>query len=283
MPVSAECADCLISRIEQSCVIAGQPREAPRVAEVCAGLLEELREVAVPQPVVASELHRLASRMLGVPDPYAGVKEASTRAVLEACPAIRPRLRTFRYFVTAAIIGNTFDHGVKGHRVTENFSAFFDAEFVRPLAIDDCDRIEERLGSVVYLTDNCGEIVLDALLIGHLARRGARVTVAVRDGPILNDATLVEARAVGIDRVADRLTTTGGGSEIGVPLDRIPADLVRAIDRADLIIAKGMANYESLEEYGGLPPIAYLLAAKCRPIASRLGVSVGDKVALLRE
>jgi uncharacterized protein with ATP-grasp and redox domains len=82
--------------------------------------------------------------------------------------------------------------------------------------------------------------------------------------------------------VAERLTTTGGGSEIGVPLDRIPTDLAEAIARADLVIAKGMANYESLSEYGDLPPVAFLLAAKCRPIASRLGIGVGEKAALLR-
>ena len=84
---------------------------------------------------------------------------------------------------------------------------------------------------MVYITDNCGEIVLDRLLIGRLVDRGARVTVAVRDGPILNDATLEDARALGLDRIAECLTTTGGGSGIGVPLDRIPADLAEAIDR----------------------------------------------------
>jgi uncharacterized protein with ATP-grasp and redox domains len=282
MAVTDECFDCLISRVSHSCVLAGRSGDAPRVAALCAERLAELRDEPVPQPVVASELHRLAVHELGVPDPYAEVKVASTAAVLGACRRIRPRLTTFRTFVTASIIGNTFDHGVKGHEIAEDFAAFFDEEFARDLAIDDCDEIERRLGHVVYITDNCGEIVLDRLLIGLLARRGARVTVAVRAGPILNDATLEDTRALGIDRIADLLTTTGGGSEIGVPLDRIPEDLAAAIDRADLILSKGMANFESLSEYADLPPVAYLLAAKCRPIAARLGVGVGEKVALLR-
>jgi uncharacterized protein with ATP-grasp and redox domains len=282
MPVTDECFDCLISRVVHSCVLADRRGDAPRVAAICAARLAELRDIPVPQPVVASELHRLSLRELGVRDPYAGVKAASTDAVLAACRAIRPRLATFRDFVTASIIGNTFDHGVKGHEIADDFLAFFDEEFARGLAIDDCDEIERLLGRVVYATDNCGEIVLDRLLIGYLADRGARVTVAVRDGPILNDATIEDARSLGLDRVAERLTTTGGGSEIGVPLDRIPTDLAEAIARADLVIAKGMANYESLSEYGDLPPVAFLLAAKCRPIASRLGIGVGEKAALLR-
>ncbi len=282
MPVTDECFDCLISRVVHSCVLAGRSDDAPRVSAICAARLTELRDRHVPQPVVASELHRLAVRELGVHDPYAEVKAASTRTVLEACRVVRPRLSTLRDFVTASIIGNTFDHGVKGHEIATDFTAFFEDEFARGLAIDDCDEIEERLGHVVYITDNCGEIVLDRLLIEYLTEHGARVTVAVRDGPVLNDATLEDARALRLDRLAECLTTTGGGSEIGVPLDRIPPDLAEAIERADLIVAKGMANYESLSEYGGLPPVAFLLAAKCRPIAARLGVSVGEKVALLR-
>jgi uncharacterized protein with ATP-grasp and redox domains len=282
MPVTDECFDCLISRVAHSCALVDRLDDAPRVSALCAARLEELRDSPVPQPVVASELHRLAVRELGVPDPYAEVKAASTAAVLSAMRAVLPHLATFRDFVTASIIGNTFDHGVKGHEIAPDFAAFFEDEFARGLAIDDCDEIEERLDRVVYITDNCGEIVLDRLLIGHLADRGARVTVAVRDGPILNDATLEDARALELDRLVDCLTTTGGGSEIGVRLDRIPLDLAEAIEGADLVIAKGMANYESLSEYGGLPPVAFLLAAKCRPIAARLGVGIGEKVALLR-
>jgi damage-control phosphatase, subfamily I len=281
MPVSDECFECLISRVVHSCELAGRRADAPRVAAACAARLTALRDRPVPQPVIASDLHRLAVRELGVRDPYAGVKAASTEIVLAACRAVRPRLLTFRDFVTATIIGNTFDHGVKGHEIATDFAAFFEDEFGCGLAIDDCDEIEKRIGRVVYITDNCGEIVLDHLLIKHLVGRGARVTVAVRDGPILNDATLEDARALGIDRIAECLTTTGGGCEIGVPLDRIPPELARAIARADLIIAKGMANYESLSEYDDLPPVAHLLAAKCRPIATRLGVEVGEKVALL--
>ncbi len=281
MPVTDECFDCLISRVVHSCELAGRRDDAPRVSAICAARLAELRDSAVPLPVVASELHRLAVRELGVRDPYAEVKAASTATVLAALREVQPHLITFRDFVTASIIGNTFDHGVKGHEIAADFAAFFEDEFARGLAIDDCDEIERRLGRVVYITDNCGEIVLDRLLIGHLVDRGARVTVAVRDGPILNDATLEDARALGLDRLVGCLTTTGGGSEIGVPLDRIPPDLGEAIERADLVIAKGMANYESLSESCGLPPVAFLLAAKCRPIAARLGVAIGEKAALL--
>jgi uncharacterized protein with ATP-grasp and redox domains len=88
--------------------------------------------------------------------------------------------------------------------------------------------------------------------------------------------------ALGFDRIVDRLTTTGGGAEIGLDWDKMPPDLSDAIDRCTIIIAKGMANYESLSMYDGLPPVAYLMAVKCRPIADDVGVPVGSKIAMLR-
>ena len=106
----------------------------------------------------------------------------------------------------------------------------------------------------MYLTDNCGEIVFDRLLVGFLKDRGAHVTVAVRDAPILNDATMEDAIRFGFDRVADCLTTTGGGAEIGLDMDKMPAALSRAIDDCTIIIAKGMANYESLQHVPGPAP-----------------------------
>ena len=96
---------------------------------------------------------------------------------------------------------------------------------------------------VVYLTDNCGEIVFDRLLVGFLKAHGSHVTVAVRDAPILNDATMEDALALGFDKVADCLTTTGGGAEIGLDMAKMPADLANAIERL---------HHHHLERHGQL-------------------------------
>jgi uncharacterized protein with ATP-grasp and redox domains len=108
------------------------------------------------------------------------------------------------------------------------------------------------------------------------------VTVAVRDAPILNDATMEDALAFGFDRVADLLTTTGGGAEIGLDREKMPADLAQAVDQCTIIISKGMANYESLSEYDYLPPVAYLMCVKCEMIAEDSEIPRGSKIALLR-
>ena len=80
-----------------------------------------------------------------------------------------------------------------------------------------------------------------------------------------------DALALGFDKVADCLTTTGGGAEIGLDMEKMPADLAKAIDDCTIIISKGMANYESLSEYENLPPVAYLMCVKCEMIAEDIG------------
>jgi hypothetical protein len=134
---------------------------------------------------------------------------------------------------------------------------------------------------VVYFTDNAGEIVFDLLLVRYLKARGARVTLAVKGAPVLNDATLEEALQLGMEREVDLLTTTGSG-DIGVTWEMMPADLAGALADATLVIAKGMANYESLTEYAPrLPPVAYLLTVKCETVAESIGAPVGAAMAAL--
>jgi hypothetical protein len=92
-----------------------------------------------------------------------------------------------------------------------------------------------------------------------------------------------DALALGFDKVADRLTTTCGGAEIGLDMAKMPAELATAIAECTIIISKGMANYESLSMYENLPPVAYLMCVKCEMIAGDTGIARGSKIAMLQE
>jgi len=283
MKLTDTCIDCLLSRVSFECDLAGaEPATREKALRECREDLESLRTSTLLHPQIASRVHRKACSICNSPDPFRELKETGNRQALDVCRQVRPKLRTFRDLVLASVIGNTFDYAVKDHTVTSDFGEFFAAEFEKGLDCDETDKILLRSQRVVYLTDNCGEIVLDRLLVQYLKSLGAHMTVAVRDGPILNDATRTEAVALGFDRVADLLTTTGGGSEIGLDLEKMPRDLADAIDSCSIIIAKGMANYESLSEYSGLPPVAYLMCVKCQVIADSIGLPRGSKIAMLR-
>jgi uncharacterized protein with ATP-grasp and redox domains len=285
MRIQASCSDCLLTRVEyETRLVCSDEARIRETVDACALLLEAIREEPVAAPVIASRVHRTAYTLAGSSDPYARLKAENTRDALAVCRQVQGELRTFRDRALAAVIGNTLDYGSREHTVTDDFIRFFRQEFARGLTIDHTDAIAGHSRRVVYLCDNCGEIVFDRLLIERLKERGSRVTVAVRGAPILNDATLSDARMLGLDSLADLLTTTTNGiHELGLNPDLMPADLGDAVDRATLIIAKGMANYESLSEMTDLPPVAYLMSVKCDPIARHIGMEKGSRIAYLVE
>lgn len=282
MPVQERCVECLLSRVRFACEQVDGLISADLVVAAGMDLIRKYQDDPMPQTQVASALHRLVRELIVTDDPFLVVKQQSTREALSVSRAVRPCLRTFRDYVLASIIGNTFDYGVQEHLVTNRFQTFFDQSFSAGLSVDDTEQMIPLLDRVVYITDNCGEIVFDRLLIEHLISRGSRVTLAVRDGPVLNDATLEDAEALGLDHLVETLTTTGGSGELGVNLSVIPPALVSAIGDCTLIIAKGMANFESLSLSPDLPPVAYLMSVKCVPVGEMVGMPVGSMVALLR-
>lgn len=285
MKFQSGCTECLLSRVRyEAGLVLDDPGAIEEVKRAASAVLATGKnDQTVPAPVLASAVHRCAYRLIGVDDPYLDLKRQNNTDALGAAEKIAPGLRTFRDYVTAAVLGNTFDYGVQSHQVTDDFLSFFADEFPKGLVIDDTDAILPLCRNVVYFTDNCGEIIFDRLLIRYLKEQGATVTVVVRGAPILNDATLEDARTLGLDLVADRVTTTTSGiRELGVNLAIIPADLADALKECSLVIAKGMANYESLTDYTDFPPTAFLMAVKCETIARMSGVPKGSKIALLR-
>ena len=277
------CYECLLSRVDLEIELANYDKK--KKSEIIAHadeLIRFLHKTPWTHPMVASALHRAMYQWLNSSDPFYALKKASEEVSIEVLKAVSGRLTGFRELVIASVIGNMFDYGVKDHEISSDFLSYFDQEFEKGLTVDDTDQILPLCNEIVYFTDNCGEIVFDQALISWLVAHGSSVTLVVRDKPILNDATMEDAIRLGLDKQVTRLLTTGAGVEHGVRFDLMSDDLLHALDRCSLIISKGMANYESLREEQGLPPVAYLLAAKCDPIAEELGVSRGAKLALLR-
>ena len=131
----------------------------------------------------------------------------------------------------------------------------------------------------LYLADNVGEIVFDKLFIEKIKKYNVNVTVALKEKPILNDACIFDALEVGLDKVAE-LTSIGTDS-IGLVYDDLSEEFKEIFDNAELVIAKGMGNYEGLGEINLMDkPVFSLLNAKCLPIARDIGVELGDSVVL---
>lgn len=141
--------------------------------------------------------------------------------------------------------------------------------------LDDYEEFRRGLASarsILYILDNAGEVHLDRLVLELLT--GYELWVAVKSGPILNDATRVEAEEAGLGDLA-RIVETGS-ARLGVELDWASKEFLTAYEHSDLVIAKGHANFESLID--GPRSCYFLLKAKCPVVAQRLGVPLGALV-----
>jgi damage-control phosphatase, subfamily I len=222
-------------------------------------------------PENSGRLYPLLAKTLGIPDPFIQVKEESNTFALALREEIRQRIiqaeDPLQAAVRAAIGGNIIDYGsLHDFDAAETMQTCFEQEFV----IDDVSALQEAVRKkgqkVLYLCDNCGEIVFDGLLIEQLQQRDCEVTAVVRDAPIINDATLVDAQACGLDKLCPVISS--GTSCPGTPLSQCNPEFLARFQAADIIISKGMGNFESLSEVAA--PIFFLFTVKCAEVARHL-------------
>ncbi len=136
---------------------------------------------------------------------------------------------------------------------------------------------------IVYITDNVGELPFDKLLVALLGSRGARVTVPLRGGPITSDAVMEDALAAGMDSAASELILAGPDT-LGISFSEMSKPMAEALARADLIVAKGQANYYVLTEFGHRYPhatIACLFTAKCGMVWRDFGATGKASIAAI--
>jgi uncharacterized protein with ATP-grasp and redox domains len=131
-------------------------------------------------------------------------------------------------------------------------------------------------GNILYFTDNCGEIVFDKLVCQELTTYDVSLTLVVKGVPILTDATIEDALSLQLDEVVNNILTTEVFA-VGIDFEKISDRLRNRLQKANLIICKGMANYEAFSEKS-YKPIAYFLKAKCKSIAEDIHAPLGANV-----
>ncbi len=240
-------------------------------------VLEMLRQAAPSStpPEIGERVHRIVRRQVDHGDPYREAKAVSTRQALAFYPRLKKRVQAasdpLDVAVRLSIAGNIIDLGLNQ---PYNLWAVIKRVLGQPFAVDDQAAFRESLACadrVLYLADNAGETVFDRLLIEALP---LPAIYAVKGGPVLNDATREDALAAGLDQVAQIVET--GSDAPGTILDRCSTSFQTLYRQAELIIAKGQANYETLS--GRRENLFFLLQAKCPVIARDVGVPVGSIV-----
>ncbi len=286
MEIEAECVPCLLKRVlfEARLVNSEKGRE---VIQECMSILNSRFRKGAVSAEVATEVHKRAYEILGTDDPYADVKKRSNEMAKKLLPKAEEIVekKGFRGAALVAVVGNVLDFGFRDDYASpEDLEYKFEDLVKEDFGYDDLDRIEELLEDgerVVFFTDNCGEVVFDTLLLKKIKDHDVHLTVVVKGEPILTDATMDDALKYGIDEIADKLETTGAYA-VGVNFEKLPKEVKDGLEESDLIIAKGMANWESFSEMDH-SPIVFLTRSKCKPVADSMGVPFNKNVAKLFE
>ena len=240
-----------------------------------AGAEMDLRQTP---PAMAQQIHGAIRKFSGQADPYREIKDWSNRMALRLYPTLQTWIEDsdnpMETAVRLVIAGNVIDFGVNSHlsesqvreSVMQGLSSSLEGDIEQfSSAVSGAERI-------LYLADNAGEIVFDQLLIERLPP--GTVTVAVRGSPVINDATLADAKVAGIHEVAEVIEN--GSDAPGTILDDCSELFRDRFDKADLVIAKGQGNYETLSEVD--KDIYFLLMAKCPVIARDIGCQQGAMI-----
>lgn len=271
--------DCMPCFIRQSLEAVRFATQEPSVHEQVVRAVLKLAsgmDMSQNPPAIGQQIHRWVREFSGTSDPYSSVKRQFNEAALGMYPRLRQLIAgsadPLETAIRLAIAGNIIDFGVYGsidqsdldRTVNACLTADFDAGNLNAFRND-----VTQANDVLFLADNAGEIVFDRLLIEQLPTD--KITVAVKGAPTINDATMADAEAVGL---MGMVTVIDNGSDApGTLLEDCSDDFRTRFENADLIIAKGQGNFETLSETDR--PIYFLLKAKCPVIAGHLGCEVG--------
>ena len=228
-------------------------------------------------PVIVRTINEIQDEMFGMKQDYAEIKKHYNQVMMNHEEQVNGKLAVsddpVKTGIQYAMIGNYIDFGARINVNEEQLTGL----------LNDSDRFvidEKQYGELtedlsnakklVYLTDNCGEIVMDKLLIREIKKKypDLKVTVLVRGEEVINDATMEDAIQVGMNEIAEVIPN---GSDIaGTWLEEISEEAKAVIDKADVIISKGQGNFETLRKCG--KNIYYIFLCKCDLFANTFQV-----------
>ena len=277
MRLDSQCILCLLKRHSETAAKYGDEAQVTAFTRdlmhtICAGPVE------MSAPFYTPAITKLFTEHFGLADDrFAEEKEVSNRFALERFDRITGMVRAAEdplyAGLQAAILGNYIDFSalqgeVSFEKLDEMLSLLHTIEVDRAV-FGQLRSDLEKGKALVYLTDNAGEIVFDRVwleVIRDLFPELA-ITVCVRGGPAQNDATMADARAVGMP-----FPVIGNGTRIpGTVLELASEELKAALQTADVVIAKGQANVETLLDTDHGYNVYYAFLVKCKRFIDRFG------------
>jgi uncharacterized protein with ATP-grasp and redox domains len=230
-----------------------------------------------PPPEIGQAIHRKLRELTGVEDPYREPKRRFTRLALDMLPHLAALVKRapdpLASAVRLAIAANIIDLAAGRNPSEAEVRGALENALTEPFVgdLEDFRRAAGKAGSILYLADNAGEIVVDRLLIEELGP--GRVTVAVRGAAVINDATLTDAQEAGVHELA--AVIDNGSDAPGTILDDCSEPFRRRFSEADLVVAKGQGNFETLSDAAR---VFFLFKVKCPVVSEHVGLPAGTHI-----
>lgn len=275
MKLSAQCIGCIMSNREKA--VRGKGNEEQRMFFLKQCMKWMIESENDTMPWLTTKMDRLYEEMFPKNIDYASIKHKYNTMMLESEEKIKKEIYESEDALKTAIqfaqTGNYIDYGA-----LEEVSDSVLEVLLEKCAQKDLDKKEyahfkedlNNANNLLYITDNCGEVVLDKFLLEVLVKQfpHLNVKVMVRGGEVINDASRVDAREIKLDEVCE--VVDSGVAMCGCDIDHISEEALRYVNNADVIIAKGQANFETL--FGNNLPVYYLLLCKCDMFVARFAM-----------
>lgn len=276
MKVFPDCLPCMIRQVlEASRMATDNSKIKDRILDETLKILPNFRRYDC-SPDLVMILHRIVKEYTNTVDPYRKTKDKDIHAAKKLYPYLEEFLNgeqdTLYWALKIAATGNNLDSAI-GESI--DIEEVVENELKKEFAKCDLKNFKEKLqtaNSVLIIGDNAGETVFDNILVKYLMPR--QIIYAVRNAPIINDATIEDAKLSGLDEFA-RIISTGCDAP-GAILNQCSEEFMKFFQKADLVISKGQGNFEALSECE--EEVYFLLKAKCPVIADYIEVGIGEYV-----
>jgi len=275
MKMHDKCLPCIINQVIKVANITEIEDKEELLREVFTYLSKMNFNTTTPE--IIGEIFDMIKKYTNNPDPYKETRNYYNSLFLQLLPEFARKIyqaeKPFELAVRYAIVGNIIDFNPIHNTLLEDIYDYFDKMDQLELTINDSKTLMEDIVSakiLLYLGDNCGEICMDKILLKQIKELNpnGKLLFGVRGKPVVNDSIAEDAYFVGIDEYAE-VIDNGDGS-LGTVLSRTSPEFKEIYDNADVVIAKGQANYECLSEEN--KNIYFLLMTKCDVIANDIGV-----------
>lgn len=274
MKINSRCISCIVKKQElkvRNCIGIDENMRLDYMKKVLNILVVDNDET---MPWLSTKIDELFYSMFPVTLDYAAIKFHYNKMMLAQQKALQSRINNSKDPLYCALqlarVANYIDYGALDKVENSVLDELLNNASQDKLNAEEYIYFKKDLivaKQLLYICDNCGEIVLDKLLIQLLLKLypNLKVKAMVRGGEVINDATRIDAKQIGLEEVCEVIDN--GIAMAGTDLKHISKEALHAIEHADLIIAKGQANFETL--FANQYPVYYLLLCKCDLFVSR--------------